>query len=169
TPSLRYAFSHILYQNALHATVRASRRVTLSRAVATAIHELWGNDPALTSQLAVLYEAAHEFDKAAACFLRAARAASRLYANKEAVLAARRGLAALQALPDAPERARLELQLQIELAMPLTGLQGYASSEVEGAYSRARDLCRTLGDTPSLLPVLHGLYRFYIVRGRLHT
>ena len=64
-----------------------------------------------------------------------------------------------------PSRAAL----LVALGVPLTDRLGYASTEVEKVYSRARDLCSTVSDTPTLLPVLHGLYRFYIVHGQLHT
>src|ERR1041385_5106307 len=36
-PSLRYRFVHVLYQNALYATLRATRRTHLHTAVATAV------------------------------------------------------------------------------------------------------------------------------------
>jgi len=169
TPSLRYAFVHILYQNTLHATLRATRRVALSKAVAGVMEEYYGADTAHASQLGVLHMAARQFDRAAARFLQAAQTATRLFASKEAVLLARRGLEALDSLPDDLERARLELELQLTLGVPLTDLYGYTAEEVEHAYVRARELAGRFGNTPSLIPTLHGLYRFYTVRGQLHT
>jgi predicted ATPase/tRNA A-37 threonylcarbamoyl transferase component Bud32 len=169
TPSLRYVFSHILYQNTLHATLRATRRVALSAAVADAMHASYGDDPTHASQLGVLRMAARQFDDAARCFLRATHSATRLFASKEAVLLARRGLEAVEMLPESPDRAAIEIELQLALGVPLTDLYGYTADDVERAYSRARELCAQVGDTPSLVPVLHGLYRFYTVRGRLHT
>ncbi|MCA1584922.1 MAG: protein kinase [Acidobacteria bacterium] len=168
-PSLRYTFVHIFYQNALQGTLRGSRRATLSATMAEVIQALHGESPGGASELAVLYETGRKFEQAATHFLTAARHALRVFAYKEAVVLAHRGLEAAKALADSPERARLELQLQITLAVPLTGLLGYAAPDVEQAYARARELCSTLGDTPSLMPVLHGLYRFYIVRGRVHA
>src|ERR1041385_4259749 len=41
-PSLRYRFVHVLYQNALYATLRATRRTHLHTAVATALESLYG-------------------------------------------------------------------------------------------------------------------------------
>ena len=169
TPSVRYAFAHILYQNTLHATLRASRRVALNVAVANAMYASYGDDPTQASQLGMLRMAAWQFDEAARCFLRATQMATRLFASKEAVLLARRGLEAVEMLPESPERAAVEIELQLALGVPLTDLYGYTADGVERAYSRARELCAQLGDTPNLVPVLHGLYRFYTVRGRLHT
>ncbi|HEY7235714.1 MAG TPA: protein kinase [Gemmatimonadaceae bacterium] len=169
TPSLRYVFAHILYQNTLQATLRATRRMTVSAKVAGAMQAYHGDDPSYAAQLGVVHTAARQFDSAATYFLKAARAATRVFANKEAVLLARRGLDAVESMPAGGDQAKLELQLQVALGVPLTELQGYASSEVQAAYSRARDLCAVTGDTPAQIPVLHGLYRFYTVRGELHT
>ena len=167
TPSLRYAFTHVLYQNSLHATLRATRRMTLSASVAAAMQGYYGHDAAYAAQLAVLHAAARQFESAGTYFLRAARAATRVFANKEAVLLAHRGLEAVAQMAEGVHRLQLELQLQVALGVPLTELNGYAASEVEAAYSRARDLCALTGDTPAHIPVLHGLYRFYTVRGEL--
>src|SRR5262249_10870328 len=40
--------------------------------------------------------------------------------------------------------------------------------EVEHVYSQARALCQQVGETPELVPVLFGLWRFYAVRPQLH-
>ena len=169
TPSLRYRFAHILYQNTLHRTLRATRRTTLSASVAAVMEQYYGADASYASELAVLHDAAREFEPAAKSFLTAARTATKVFASKEAIMLARRGLKALESVPESIDRDRLELQLLVTLGVPLTDRLGYASEEVEQVYSRARDLCSTVSDTPTLLPVLHGLYRFYIVRGQLHT
>ena len=40
-------------------------------------------------------------------------------------------------------------------------------NQVEQVYTRARELCQQLGDTPQIFPVLFGLFRFYIVQPQL--
>ena len=47
--------------------------------------------------------------------------------------------------------------------------QGHAAPEVEHAYTQARVLCQQVGETPELVPVLFGLWRFYNTRAQLHT
>ena len=47
--------------------------------------------------------------------------------------------------------------------------KGLAAPEVEHAYTQARALCQQVGETPELVPVLLGLWRFYLVRSQLHT
>ena len=43
--------------------------------------------------------------------------------------------------------------------------KGYAAPEVEKAYTRARELCQQVGETPQLFPVLWGLWVFYLSAG----
>ena len=50
--------------------------------------------------------------------------------------------------------------LQIALGVPLMATKGYAAPEVERAYTRARELCQQIGETPQLFPVLWGLWGF---------
>jgi len=47
--------------------------------------------------------------------------------------------------------------------------KGVAAPEVEHAYTQAYTLCQQLGETPELVPVLYGLWRFYVQRSQLHT
>jgi predicted ATPase len=47
--------------------------------------------------------------------------------------------------------------------------KGLAAREVEHAYTQARVLCQQVGETPELVPVLYGLWRFYLARPQLHT
>ncbi len=47
--------------------------------------------------------------------------------------------------------------------------QGYAAPEVGKAFTRARELCRQVGEIPQLFPILWGLAAFYGVRDELQT
>ena len=40
---------------------------------------------------------------------------------------------------------------------------------MEHAYTQAYALCQQVGETPQLVPVLFGLWRFYVARPQLHT
>jgi predicted ATPase len=42
--------------------------------------------------------------------------------------------------------------------------RGYAALEVEQTYSRARELCQQVGETPQLFSALWGIWYFYAVR-----
>lgn len=107
TPTQQYQFVHVLYQNALSATLRPTRRARLSRAVAEALLECYGGPSgAVASELAHLFEAARERPRAAEYYALAARQALEVFAFKEAVTLSRRGLEMLRPLPDTPARAQ---------------------------------------------------------------
>ena len=59
--------------------------------------------------------------------------------------------------------------MQSALGLALTATKGWGAPEVERAYTRARELCQGVGETPQLFPVLLGLRGFFTMRGDLHT
>jgi predicted ATPase len=61
------------------------------------------------------------------------------------------------------------LTLHIALGTALLVTKGQAAPEVEHAYTQARALCQQVGETPELVPVLFGLWRFYGIRSQLQT
>jgi predicted ATPase len=99
----------------------------------------------------------------------AGRRAIERSATVEAVSHLTKGLELLTTLPDTVERTQHELALQVALGPALIATKGQAAPEVEHAYARARVLCQHVGNTPQLSPVLHGLWRFYYVRGNRQT
>ena len=91
------------------------------------------------------------------------------YTHREAAEYQQRALILLQALPDTRERAQQELALQVALGVSRTTTNGFAGPSVERAYARARTLCQQIGDLPTLVPVLYGLWNFYLVRPDMQT
>jgi predicted ATPase len=170
TLTLRYRFVHVLYQNALYGSLQPTRKAQWAAALARALETFWGEQRAsVANELALLSETAREFDRAADYFGLAARNANELFASHEAVALARRGLAMIAMLPPNRERLERELSMQVVLGNALMATRGYAATEVEQTYARAGELCRELGDTPHILPVLFGVYAFHVVRGKLRT
>jgi adenylate cyclase len=47
--------------------------------------------------------------------------------------------------------------------------EGYGAASVEKTYNRARQLCRQIGGTPEIFPVLRGLYVTYLLQGQLQA
>src|SRR5229473_2727869 len=90
-------------------------------------------------------------------------------ANVEAVSHFTRGLELLKTMPVTPEHVQRELSLQLGLGVPLSLTKGMSAPEVEITYSRARELCRRVGESPQLFSVLLGLIRFYLMRGEPQT
>jgi predicted ATPase len=168
TLTLRYGFVHLLYQNAFYAALQPTRRVALSAAVADALlsHHR-GQGSAVAAELALLFESARDFGRAADHFLLAARNAAEVYAHQEAVELARRGLELLRRTPDTPERDRRELHLQVALGMQLQVTQGFAAAAAEPTYTRALELCHRLQENGPLFAVLWGLWLFHKVRSEL--
>jgi predicted ATPase len=170
TLSLSYRFVHVLYQNALYAALGPARRQSLSLAVASSLFEFHGNKAAtVASELAFLFEAGRDFERAVKFFLAAARKALQLFAAKEAETLASRGLTCLRKLPPAPERDWAELQLQTTRGAALVELLGYSASETGVVYARARELCQQFAGTPEVFPVYIGLFLFHFVRSDLAT
>src|SRR5262249_18699787 len=116
TPTLRYRFVHVLYQNALYGSLQRTRRAASCAAVAGGLGGFYGEQcSAVAAELAHLYEAARDFARAADYFRLAAQQASQVFGLQEAVALARRGLALLQMLPDTRARHEQELALQTTL------------------------------------------------------
>jgi predicted ATPase len=53
------------------------------------------------------------------------------------------------------------------LGLQLQVTQGFAAAEAKHAYTRARELCGQVGASPSLYPVLWGLFIHYKARSEL--
>jgi predicted ATPase len=169
TLTLRYDFVHLLYQNAFYAALQPTRRVALSAAVADALLDFHrGQGSAVAAELALLFESARDFSRAADHFLLAAQNAAAAYAHQEAVELAQRGLELLRQTPESPERDRRELRLQVILGMQLQVTQGFAAAAAEPTYTRARELCHRLQENEPLFAVLWGLWLFHKVRSKLH-
>jgi predicted ATPase len=100
---------------------------------------------------------------------RAGQRAVERSAYVEAIAHLTKGLEVLRTLPNTPEHAQQELVLQIALGAPLIAIQGLSAPAVESVYARARELCQQIGDTSELVPVLVGLWRFYLLRGEPQT
>ena len=159
----RYEFVHVLYQNALHASLTPARRAALSAAVARSLqsHHQQQMGP-VASRIAFLFESAREFRAAAAAYAIAVEHAAQLVAHREAAALARRGLAVLERLSETPERADAELALLVTLGVALQVTEGYTSAEGRRTYLRARELCHALGNRAELFPVLWGLWMYSV-------
>ena len=163
--TLRYRFVHVLYQNALYASLRPTRRAQLSATVAEALLGCYGKQSAtVASELAFLFEAARDWSRAADNYLVAATNASEVWALQEAGVLAQRGLEMLRLLPEETECAKQELALQAMLGQSLMVAKGYALPEVEQAFIRARELSLQLNEVPQLFRAEFSLAIVYVVR-----
>ncbi len=100
TLTLHLRFVHALYQNALYAMLSPTRRTGLSAATANTLLRLHPDSPGnIAHQVALLFESARDFSRAAEFFQIAAERAARVFANQEAATLARKGLEMLAKLP----------------------------------------------------------------------
>jgi tetratricopeptide (TPR) repeat protein len=168
TLTVRYRFVHVLYQNALHRSLSASRRVSYGTRVAAALERHYGARVGeVASELAVLLESAREPARAAGYYVVAAQRASQVFAFEEAERLGQKGLAQVELLPEGPERIGLELALRTSLGFTSLTRRGYAHADTAVNMNRAREICHQLGDVPALVPVLFGLCLYHIAGSNL--
>ena len=168
TPTLKYQFVHVLYQNVLYGSLQPTRRARLSGALARSLAAHHGRDTAsIAGRVALLFETARDYASSADYFFAAARRAVGLFAFREALALADRGLEGLKNLPDTSERQQRELGLQMVRGLALRTVKGWAAEELEPTFARARHLCQQLDDAPALFPVLWNIALFHMIRGDL--
>jgi predicted ATPase len=102
------------------------------------------------------------------CRLAGAKAAARS-AFGQAVAYFEQALSALGHLSESRETLEQAIAIRIDLGPVLRNMKSNVAPEVAQTYTEARELCRRLGDTPLLFPVLWGLSRAYHARGELHN
>ena len=165
-----YRFAHVLYQNACYRSLGPSRRASLCGAVANALlTALTDQAPSHASELALLFEAARDFNHAAEYYLAASGRARQIFADREAALLARKGLEMLDALPKSPDLIPRELAHLMALAIPLQSIKSYGTPELGELYGRAKAICDAIGENLQLYPVLCAISAFHFVRGELRT
>jgi DNA-binding winged helix-turn-helix (wHTH) protein/predicted ATPase len=168
TVSGRYGFRHALYQEVLYRRIGSGRRVRYHRAIGMRLEAAYGaRTHEVAVELALHFERGHDAERAVQYRQQAAAQALQRSAYPEALQHLTQGLALLTTLPETPERAQQELDLQLALGPALIATKGQSAPEVEQTYARARQLCTQVGETPQLFPTLWGLHRFYGNRGAL--
>jgi predicted ATPase len=168
--SQRYEFVHALYRKVCYGRQAPGHRATLHRRIGERVEVLFAAHLSdVASELAHHFEAGTEWTRAVMYLRLVADTAGRRYAHREAVTTLQRALALVHNLPEAAERTQHAVPLYIALGAALQMTKGQAAPEVEQAYTQAYALCQQVGETPALVPVLLGLWRFYGARAQLHT
>ena len=182
---LRYTFRHPLLRETAYQSLLRSRRQQYHQQIAEVLQDDGGFQPEL---VAYHYTEAGLPEKAIDYWHRAGQRALERSANVEGIRHITQGLAALEKLSanvsirESQATAQRELELQTILGSALIATKGYAASEVEVAYTRARELLETLESQESTLgantdtsldrikdlrfPILFGLWLSHLVRGR---
>jgi class 3 adenylate cyclase/predicted ATPase len=167
-PEVEYTFKHALTQEVAYNSLLSERRKMLHERTAQAIEALFHSQlEDHYGDLAHHYSRSGNTPKAVEYLQRSGQQAAQRSAYAEAVGHLTAALDLLQALPDTPARAQQELALQLALAVPLQATKGPAGPEIARAYTRARALCESQGETPQLFAVLRGLWVLHHVRAEL--
>jgi predicted ATPase/class 3 adenylate cyclase len=165
-----YVFRHPLIREAAYHSLLKSTRGQYHRQIAEVLAEQFPEfAETQPGVLAHHYTEAGLNNDALVYWQRAGQRAIERSANVEAIRHATRGLELLNNLPDSHGKSKHELVLRTTLGPALIATRGYAASEVVDAYTRARELCQELGETPQLFPVLFGLWLAHLVRAELET
>jgi len=169
-PEVEYIFKHALTQEVAYNSLLMERRSELHERAAKAIEVLfYYRLEDHYGELAHHYNRSGNIPKAVEYLQLAGQQAVQRSANTEAISHLTTALDLLKTLPDTPERTQRELTLQITLGTPLAATKGWAAPEVGKIYTRTRELCQQVGETPQLFPVLQGLWGFYLMRAEIQT
>jgi predicted ATPase len=169
-PEATYLFKHALLQEEAYQSLLKSKRQQYHQRIAQVLEARFPEIVEARPELAAHhYTEAGLVEQAIPYWQRAGQCAVERSANAEAISHLTKGLELLKTLPDTPERTQQELTLQLAIGVPLIAMKGYTAPEVEKTYTRALELCRQVGETPRLFPVLWGLRLFYVARAELHT
>ncbi|HEV8712676.1 MAG TPA: adenylate/guanylate cyclase domain-containing protein [Candidatus Binatia bacterium] len=169
-PQASYLFKHALVQDTAYQSLLKSKRQQYHSQIAQVLEERFTEIKETQPELlAHHYTEAGLIAQAIPYWQKAGQRATRRSANVEAIAHLTKGLELLKTLPDTPERTQQELTLQVALGAPLQATKGFAAPEAEKAHTRARELCRQVGESPQLFPVLWGLWLYYNFRGGPQT
>jgi len=169
-PQATYTFKHALIQDAAYRSLLKSTRQKYHQQIANVLEEEFPETKETQPELvAHHYTEARLATQAISYWQQAGQKAIQRSANLEAISHLTKALELLKTLPDTPERTQQELTLRISLGSPLIVVKGTGAPEVKSTYARALELCRQLGETPQLFPVLWGLRAAYISQGEYQT
>ena len=169
-PQAVYVFKHALIQDTAYVSLLKRTRQQYHQRIARVLEEQFPET--VDTQPEVV---AHHYTEAGLAaqaidyWQKAGQRASQRLANAEAESHLSTGIRLLMTLPDTPERAQHELMFQLALGPVLMATKSIGHADTEHVYSRARELCLQIGETPQLFPVVWGIRRVYIMRAKYKT
>jgi len=170
TVATNFRFHHALYQEVLYGRLSPADQIQLHRRIAIREEAGYGERAGeAATELANHYRRAKDKQNAIRYFHIAGQRAVERAAMIEAERHFASALELLSEFPEGFERDRRELELQLAVGPTLIAVKGWAGSETERAYTRARELCQRLGDPPELFPALFGMWAMYLDRGEFRT
>ena len=155
TVAAGFGFKHAMYQEVLYGLIQPGHRVQLHRLIATREEAGYGERTSeIATELAHHYDLGNDKNKAIHYLRLAGERAVARGAVVEAEDHYRRALGLLSELPQANERDRLELALQIALGKVLWSSKSWSHLDANRAYTRALELGEKLGETTQTETIL---------------
>ena len=168
-PDAVYTFKHALVQDTAYGTLLRGRRQQIHARIAETLEGQFPDIAAVQPALLARHcSEAGLSEKAVAYWLKAGQQSLSQFAMTEAAAQLRKGLDALDNLPDGPSRRQTELDLQLALGSALMASKGYSAPEVGQTYARARMLAEQaekINQPEYLRGLFYGQWIFHRVRG----
>ena len=170
TVTPRYTFSHVLYRDVPYRLLAPMRRVQTHRRIGDRGEAIYGDRATeIAAELAMHFEQGRDAARAVKYLLLAAENATGWSAHHEAAALAHRGLLALAALSDTPEREESELALTLILGVSLVVTKGFAAAETDQVFRRAWQLCGRCPDSAAAFKVLRLIGLSQMFRGEIQA
>lgn len=168
-----YTFKHPMIRETAYQALLISTRHAYHRRIASVLRESFSDVVRAQPELIAYHYTEGELpERAIEYWQQAGQRAVERSANVEGIRHLTQGLALLETMPENPGRAARELIIQTTLGPALIATMGYAASEVEKTYTRAKALLETMPNNERMLvrfPILFGLWLCYLVRAKLQT
>ena len=169
-PELEYTFKHALTHEVAYESLLQERRRVLHSRIVEAVERLYPDRLSEHVELLAHHASRGElWEKTVSYLHEAGRKAAGRSAYKEAASYFEQALEALRHLPESHRSLEQGISVRVDLGPALITMKGFGAPEVERTYAQARELCRELGDTRQLFPVLWGLARVHDSRGELNV
>ena len=167
-PGTTLTFKHALVQDAAYASLLRSKRQELHSRIAKTLEDGYPERVRVEPEVVARhYTQASQCLPAAKYWAAAAQRSLDRSANLEALRQATEGLELLPGIAQSRERDRLELGFEILRGTAYRAVKGFASSDAERSFMRARELCEQLEDIRGLIDARRGLFSCYYARGAL--
>lgn len=167
-PRSRYIFKHALIQDAAYGSLLRRTRQQYHQQVADLLESrfpaIFETEPEL---LAHHLTEAGLTERAIGHWHAAGKRAADRSANTEAVGHLTRALELVESLAAEPRRDEMELDLSVDMINPIVAAKGYSSPELERTFRRALALCREIGTTPRIFPLLYAQWVYHVTTGQV--
>ncbi|MGH7789642.1 MAG: ATP-binding protein [Candidatus Binatia bacterium] len=169
-PDASFVFKHALVQDTAYRSLLKSVRQPIHRRIAERLEAQFPERAQAEPEVVARhYDRAGFTMEAADRYRLAGERLAQRSANEEAIVHLRRALALVATLPEARERDRYELQLQMAIGVPIAAARGWTDPEYEQTYARAHELATRIGESPEMPRLIEALAAAYLLKGDLAT